>query len=328
MGIDKAKLLYEGQSFLERLLHELLSFEEVLLSAAGSVGSEKFKGFGRRVLSDIYPNIGPIGGLHAALSVCESDALFAVACDMPLLKKSLHKYLCAKIEDFDAVVAVSSDGNTHPLCAVYKKSMASVLEKQILNGNYSVKEALTKMHVCFVPIFKAGISDSAMININTPGEYAALINGQKIIKEVTELVAPIQETGVMDSGPFYHGTKAVLKPGELLTPGFSSNYGERQQANYIYLTATMDAAVWGAELAVGGDTGRIYLVEPTGVIEDDPNLTDKKFPGNPTRSYRTRQPLRVIGEVLDWEGHSPEVLQNMRDRLNKLKRLGIEAIND
>lgn len=89
----------------------------------------------------------------------------------------------------------------------------------------------------------------------------------------------------LDPGPFYHGTKAVLNVGELLVPGYSSNYGERKEANYIYLTATLDAATWGAELAVGDGPGRIYRVEPIGPIEDDPNLTDKKFPGNPTRSY-------------------------------------------
>jgi rifampin ADP-ribosylating transferase len=100
------------------------------------------------------------------------------------------------------------------------------------------------------------------------------------------------------------------------------------KANYVYLTATMDAAAWGAELAAGDEPGRIYRVEPTGPIEDDPNLTDKKCPGNPTRSYRTRHPLRVLGEVLGWEGHSPEALKNMRDHLAELKRLGIEAIND
>jgi len=134
--------------------------------------------------------------------------------------------------------------------------------------------------------------------------------------------------GVPDSGPFFHGKKADLKAGALLEPGYSSNYGERREANYVYLTATLDAATWGAELAVGEGRGRIYRVEPTGPLEDDPNLTDQKFPGNPTRSYRTRQPLRVVGEVLDWDGHSPEVLQQMRDHLEKLKQLGIEAIND
>jgi len=131
-----------------------------------------------------------------------------------------------------------------------------------------------------------------------------------------------------DPGPFYHGTKADLSTGSLLVPGYGSNYGARKKANYVYLTATMDAAIWGAELAVGDAPERIYRVEPTGPIEDDPNLTDKKFPGNPTRSYRTRQPLRVIGEVFDWEGHSPEALKAMRDRLEELHRLGIEAINE
>jgi rifampin ADP-ribosylating transferase len=132
----------------------------------------------------------------------------------------------------------------------------------------------------------------------------------------------------MDAGPFFHGTKADLKSGDLLEPGYSSNFGERREANFVYLTATLDAAVWGAELAVGDGHGRIYRVEPTGPFEDDPNLTDKKFPGNPTRSYRTRQPLRVVDEVMDWEGHPPEVLQHMLDRLEDLKRQGVEAIND
>ncbi len=138
----------------------------------------------------------------------------------------------------------------------------------------------------------------------------------------------LQGNRALDSGPFYHGTKADLKTGNLLEPGRSSNYGEGKKANYVYLTATLNAAIWGAELAVGDEPGRIYRVEPTGPIEDDPNLTDKKFPGNPTRSYRTRQPLRVVGEVFDWEGHSTEELQKMRDHLGELKRLGIEAIND
>ena len=135
-------------------------------------------------------------------------------------------------------------------------------------------------------------------------------------------------TAARDPGPFYHGTKADLKPGDLLHPGYRSNFGERRTANYVYLTATLDAATWGAELSVGEGPGRIYRVEPTGPIEDDPNLTDKKFPGNRTRSYRTRQPLRVVGEVEEWEPHSREVLQGMRDRLEELKRLGVEAIND
>ena len=131
-----------------------------------------------------------------------------------------------------------------------------------------------------------------------------------------------------DPGPFYHGTKARLEPGELLVPGRSSNFGEGRTANFVYLTATLDAAVWGAELAAGEDEGRIYRVEPTGVLEDDPNLTDKRFPGNPTRSYRTRKPLRVVEELRDWEPHPPERVREMRAHLAALKEQGIEAIND
>lgn len=127
---------------------------------------------------------------------------------------------------------------------------------------------------------------------------------------------------------YYHGTKADLKPGDLIEPGFTSNYGSRKKAKYIYLTATLDAAVWGAELAQGEGRGRIYLVEPTGPIEDDPNLTDKKFPGNPTKSYRSAHPFRVVGEVNEWQGHSHEQLKTMKDHLERLKEQGIEAIED
>ena len=128
--------------------------------------------------------------------------------------------------------------------------------------------------------------------------------------------------------PFYHGTKAALKEGDLIEPGYASNYGKRKMAAHAYLTATLDAAIWGAELALGEGPGRIYIVEPTGALEDDPNLTDKKFPGNPTMSYRTRDPLQILGEVTDWKGHSPEQLKAMRDHLAHLERLGVEAIED
>ncbi len=128
--------------------------------------------------------------------------------------------------------------------------------------------------------------------------------------------------------PFYHGTKAELQVGELIYAGYSSNYGARKKAMFVYLTATLDAAIWGAELAMGEGRGRIYIVEPTGPIEDDPNLTDKKFPGNPTKSYRTKAALRVLGEVKEWQGHAPEQLQAMRDHLQRLKEQGIEAIED
>ncbi len=127
---------------------------------------------------------------------------------------------------------------------------------------------------------------------------------------------------------FYHGTRADLKPGDLIAPGYQSNYGKGKKANYVYLTATLDAATWGAELALGDGPGRIYVVEPIGPIMDDPNLTDKKFPGNPTKSYRSQEPLRVIGEVVHWQGHSPEVLKAMKDRVEQRRQQGGEAIDD
>ncbi|WP_422389021.1 NAD(+)--rifampin ADP-ribosyltransferase [Janibacter alittae] len=133
---------------------------------------------------------------------------------------------------------------------------------------------------------------------------------------------------VDDTGPFFHGTRAPLRTGDLLRPGRDSNYGARRRANFIYLTATLDAAVWGAQLATGQGPARVYQVRPTGVLEDDPNLTDQMFAGNPTRSYRTVEPLRVLHEVTDWEPHPPEAVQQMRDGLADLAARGIEAIND
>ena len=132
----------------------------------------------------------------------------------------------------------------------------------------------------------------------------------------------------LDKGPFYHGTKADLKVGELLETGKKSNYGKQAKANFVYFSATMDAAIWGAELALGDSPQRIYQVEPTGVFEDDPNVTNKKFPGNPTRSYRTRQPIKVVGEVIEWTEHSEEQLQIMLAHVEKMKQQGIEAINE
>ncbi|WP_353041215.1 NAD(+)--rifampin ADP-ribosyltransferase [Mesorhizobium sp. M1423] len=126
---------------------------------------------------------------------------------------------------------------------------------------------------------------------------------------------------------FYHGTRVDLKPGDLIEAGYSSNYGARKQAAWVYLTGTLDAAIWGAELAAGDGRERIYIVEPTGPIMDDPNLTDKKFPGNPTQSYRSREPLRITSEVAKWQGHSPERLKEMKDHIERLKAQGIEAID-
>jgi rifampin ADP-ribosylating transferase len=126
---------------------------------------------------------------------------------------------------------------------------------------------------------------------------------------------------------FYHGTKADLRVDDLIRPGFGSNFVERE-LRHIYFSATLNAATWGAELAKGEGRGRIYIVEPTGEFEDDPNLTDKKFPGNVTASYRSLDPLRVTGEVVDWIGHSPEELQAMRDGLARRKQEGTAEILD
>jgi rifampin ADP-ribosylating transferase len=133
---------------------------------------------------------------------------------------------------------------------------------------------------------------------------------------------------VYEPGVYLHGTKADLAVGDLLVPGRQSNFEEGRVMNHVYFTATIDAASWGAELAAGEGRGRIYLVEPSGVFEDDPNVTDKKFPGNPTQSFRSREPLRVVGELDDWVGHSPEKLQAMRDGLDTLRQRGEAHIED
>ena len=130
------------------------------------------------------------------------------------------------------------------------------------------------------------------------------------------------------SQTFFHGSKADLRIGDLIEIGITSNYGQKKKAKYIYLTATLDAAIWGAELAAGVEPERIYLVEPTGPIEDDPNLTDKKFSGNPTMSYRSKHPFKVVGEITIWQGHSPEQIKAMKDGLAKLKEQGIDSIED
>ena len=125
---------------------------------------------------------------------------------------------------------------------------------------------------------------------------------------------------------FFHGTKANLTHGDLIQAGQNSNYGKQAVAAWVYLSGTLNAAVWGAELARGEGPGRIYVVEPTGAIEDDPNLTDKKYPGNPTLSYRSKDALRVIGEVVDWRGHSAGELKNMKDNVERSRQLGVEII--
>jgi hypothetical protein len=142
----------------------------------------------------------------------------------------------------------------------------------------------------------------------------------------------IQNNNLLMQSPFvqtyFHGTKADLALGDLIEVGISSNFGQNNKAKYIYLTATLDAAIWGAELALGEARERIYLVEPTGPIENDPNLTDKKFPGNPTMSFRSKHPFKVVGEITIWQGHATEQVKAMKEGLAKLREQGIEAIED
>ncbi|CUR59210.1 Rifampin ADP-ribosyl transferase [metagenome] len=133
---------------------------------------------------------------------------------------------------------------------------------------------------------------------------------------------------VYQPGVHLHGTKADLAVGDLLVPGRESNFEGGRVMNHVYFTATLDAAVWGAELATGPGRGRIYLVEPTGEFEDDPNVTDKRFPGNPTHSFRSREPLRVVGELADWVGHSAEQLRAMREGLSAARQQGAAQIED
>jgi rifampin ADP-ribosylating transferase len=134
------------------------------------------------------------------------------------------------------------------------------------------------------------------------------------------------------AGPFFHGTKSTLAVGDELVPGYGSNFQEGRVMNHIYFTALVDTAAWGAELATAfagsQERGHIYVVEPLGPFEDDPNVTDKRFPGNVTESYRTRKPLLVVGEVEDWQGHDPEVLKGMLDHLAQLREQGLDVIED
>jgi rifampin ADP-ribosylating transferase len=134
------------------------------------------------------------------------------------------------------------------------------------------------------------------------------------------------------AGPFFHGTRSTLAAGDELVPGYGSNFQDGRVSNHIYFTALVDTAAWGAELATAlagsEERGHIYVVEPLGPFEDDPNVTDKRFPGNPTQSYRTRHPLRIVGEVDSWQGHDPDVLKGMLDHLAQLREQGLDVIED
>ncbi|WP_404408014.1 NAD(+)--rifampin ADP-ribosyltransferase [Jeotgalibacillus malaysiensis] len=137
----------------------------------------------------------------------------------------------------------------------------------------------------------------------------------------------VEQKNILDRGPFFHGTKAELKIGDLLEPQYMSNY-QNKKSNYIYFTATLEAAKWGAELAASDAKERIYLVEPLGDFENDPNVTDKRFPGNPTRSYRSKSPLKIVAELGVWERHSDEQINHMLASLKKLREDGKAVILD
>jgi hypothetical protein len=132
---------------------------------------------------------------------------------------------------------------------------------------------------------------------------------------------------IFSPGSFFHGTKADLNIGDFLVTGMKKNYNDNRKSGYVYFAGTLDAAIWGAELAEGDGAERIYVVEPTGDFEDDPNLTDKKFPGNPTKSYRTKHPLKIVAEVKKWEGHPSEIINNMIENLRELSEKGIKAMD-
>ena len=136
---------------------------------------------------------------------------------------------------------------------------------------------------------------------------------------------PAQHPNFIQS--YFHGTKATLRVGDLVVPGSQANYGERK-AKFVYASSNLNVAIWAAELAAGDAPGRIYLVEPIGAIENDPNLTDKKFPGNPTNSFRAREGFRVVAEVKDWQGHPPEEIKAAREKVDLALKNGAAIIED
>jgi len=186
--------------------------------------------------------------------------------------------------------------------------------------------------VYLTPILDEAIWDAETAAGESPGRVyivdpigaAEAVTGQKSVGHPSMSLRsrePLRVAGEVTEWLLYHGTRADLKPGDLIKPGHAPNFGDRSRTTtHVYLTRTLDAATWGAELAGGEGPGRIYIVEPTGPIEDDPDLTDRKFRGNPTKSFRSREPLRVTGEIRDWKGHPPEALKAMKDGLERLEQ--------
>jgi len=171
MGREKALLLLENKTFIQCIEEQLQPFDEVLLSVRGE-GQELLPH--HRHIADRYCDCGPMGGLHASLAACRSDALLAVACDLPLFRYDLAELLCSKLQDgVDAVVPISQDGRIHPLCAVYRKETTAVFEKNLTEGQYRLREALQRMQVCYVTVPQA--LQNCLQNVNTPEEYQAII---------------------------------------------------------------------------------------------------------------------------------------------------------
>jgi len=172
MGTDKARLTINGVPFLERIAFELREFEELLISV-DSIENHPQTVYPSVV--DLYPNCGPLGGIHAALSACESDALLALSCDLPLFSHELGEYLCLQLSpDADAVVPITSDGRLHPLCAVYRKTALPVFEQQLKTGNFRMRDAIADLNVVYLPMAQTPCSEKWLENVNTLNEYIAL----------------------------------------------------------------------------------------------------------------------------------------------------------
>jgi|SRR5690242_73985 len=197
----------------------------------------------------------------------------------------------------------------------------------------------TPLHVYLTSILDEAIWDAEIAPGDNPGRVY-IVSPTGPVEPRTDLkrpgppsmslrsLEPLRVSGEVTEWLLYHGTRADLKAGDLIKPGHVPNFGDRTRTQpWVYFARTLDAAMWGAELAEGDAPGRIYVVEPTGPVEDDPNLTDKKFRGNPTKSFRSRAPVRVTGEVANWKGHSPEALTAMKAGLERLKGRGAEIID-
>lgn len=172
MGRDKSELMFGGQTFLDHIAEELSCFDELIVSIDSF---EKHPMIKYKALTDIYPDCGPMGGIHSALSVCKSDALFVVPCDMPLFKREFAEFLCSQLtEETDAVVPLTSDGRTHPLCAVYKKQTAAVFERYLEVGDYKMLNPLKELKTRYISVDHPEYSEAWFWNINTPQEYQEL----------------------------------------------------------------------------------------------------------------------------------------------------------